>query len=326
MAGIDSRFQTWVRTIDTVAPAAVTQLDVTDSLPSAHTATVSWHAGDDPDLAAGVQGSGVDFFRSEYRYQREDDATLSDWYSADDWAASLTSVDASEVIMIDVRQYDMAGNASPVTRTWLKIPPVTAHASFAFVLAAPVFCAAGGCEGILAATAVVGAAATGWIVADNTDWDVKKNNPTDDVPVASGREADAVNGEGGQALPYADWKAKGKRERRTLRQKLGLAKGDPREAHHIIPVGDSRAEYLREILYQCGLDLNDLINGVPLSKKEHWRTYTKDYFNALDKMFHRADPDKNINPCDWLSDDSEHGLRAMLKRIKYYLENGTFPY
>jgi A nuclease family of the HNH/ENDO VII superfamily with conserved AHH len=145
-------------------------------------------------------------------------------------------------------------------------------------------------------------------------------------PAEGCRAADAVNGEGGQALPYADWKAQGKSRRRNLRKKLGLLPGDAEQAHHIIPVADPRAEYLREILYQCGMDLNDVENGVPLTPKEHARTYTKFYFNALDIMFNRHDPDKNISPCEWLSDDSEHGLRAMLKRIKNYLKTGTFPY
>jgi hypothetical protein len=109
-------------------------------------------------------------------------------------------------------------------------------------------------------------------------------------------------GDGGHGEEtFDEYQARGHAQRGSLRGKLGLRAGD-------------------------GIDLNDAINGVPLMPPDHYKTYPRSYLNALDKMLHRRDPDETISPCDWLRDDSEHGLRATLKRIAELLANGKFLY
>jgi hypothetical protein len=322
MAGWDSHFPTWAPRIDGVAPAAPRSIVIDDTNYAQRTALVTWSEGLDPDLATGIQGSGPDEERSDYRIRRSG-GTFGSWMSSATGAsATITAVDPGNTIDIDVRGYDSAGNVSAYTRKTVTIPPVTAHAAFVWV--APLACVAGGCEAILGAAAGVGAVATGWIIADNVHWDVKKAARDEDVPVGVGDvEVGVRPGE-----TQAEWQARGKRERQTLRDDMDAAgtivKGQ--HAHHIIPHSDPRAEDIRRILYKCGIDLNDADNGIALWPKQHYPTYGRPYFNALKKLLHRHDPDTTISPCDEFRDDPVHGIRATLKKIATYLKNNKFPY
>lgn len=319
MAAEDPYFSSWVSKVDNTPPAAPDTVVVDNAAPATRTASFSWSPGEDPDLQNGVQGSGPDELHGEYRYRRAG-GSFSSWIASDSMSGMLPSVDAGDVLDVDVRQYDAAGNASAYVRTSLTVPAVTAHA--AFVWAAPLLCVAGGCEAAAPILIGVGTVAAGVFVADNVHWSVKREGSESDIPIADeGPTLGLVNGE-----TEADWQQRGKSQRRTLRTKLrnlGKLRGG-QQAHHIVPVADERADELRRILYECGIDLNDPDNGVGLSPRDHYQTFSRAYFNDLDKILGRHDPDKSISPCDEFRDDPVHGLRATLRAVAKALSEGTF--
>jgi hypothetical protein len=59
-------------------------------------------------------------------------------------------------------------------------------------------------------------------------------------------------------------------DRNLLRRVLGLAKGDPRIAHHIIPWEHAEHELVQKAAQGNGaFHLNELLNGIPLTTVQH---------------------------------------------------------
>jgi hypothetical protein len=301
-------------------------VDVMSADPATHTATVIWDPGEDPDLQTGVQGSDVDEMRSEYRYQRPG-GVYSQWYSSDSESATLTSVNTGDSVNVQVRGYDQAGNVSAATTATLTIPDVTANASILWL--APMACSLGGCEGLIVAGAALGAIAYHAVASDGVSWDVKKVLPNVHLPLARATIND--NDEQGPTQETkAEWEARQKREytskKRAYRVRHPEEFANGEDAHHTVPVNAKGAEYAREVMYKCGIDLGDDDLFVGLPRNHHGKTYSQGYFDALNKMLHRHDPDTTISPCDEFRDDPVHGIRATLKRIKHLLSMHEFPY
>jgi hypothetical protein len=71
---------------------------------------------------------------------------------------------------------------------------------------------------------------------------------------------------------------------RELRKNLGLQKGDPDEAHHIVPSGHSRATPARKILKKFGFDVNDPKNGLALNPGKHSHLHTNEYIDTVNEI------------------------------------------
>ncbi len=57
------------------------------------------------------------------------------------------------------------------------------------------------------------------------------------------------------------------------------APGD--HAHHLAASGDKRAERARQVLAQAGIGINDAINGLFLSARQHARMHTNAYYREV---------------------------------------------
>ncbi len=104
-----------------------------------------------------------------------------------------------------------------------------------------------------------------------------------------------------------------------LRKNLGLRKGDLRDAHHIVPSTHSRAQEARDLLDRFGIDINDAVNGAPVSKPIHGLQHNGP---AIDKVTKRLE-----EAIDGIDDEviAKASLLEELQNLKIDILNGNFP-
>lgn len=104
---------------DRVPPPAPTDVSLTRFDVLSSSATITWETEEDPELAAGVSGSGTRWF--EYRFKR----LLADytaWTRTEAEAFDLTGI-LTEIIEVQVRQVDEAGNTGQPTTVSVVLLP-----------------------------------------------------------------------------------------------------------------------------------------------------------------------------------------------------------
>ncbi|GIW96755.1 MAG: hypothetical protein KatS3mg111_0088 [Pirellulaceae bacterium] len=120
--------------------------------------------------------------------------------------------------------------------------------------------------------------------------------------------------------PMAGWQQSAA-SRRTLRGNLGIADGSGLYAHHIVPGGHHRAELARSLLTRYQIDINDAVNGVPLTFAEHYQSglHSYDAIDAVTRRLERAI--EGID--DWAT--AREALIEELQRIGDDILNDRFP-
>jgi hypothetical protein len=83
------------------------------------------------------------------------------------------------------------------------------------------------------------------------------------------------------------------------------------EAHHIVAIGDRRAERSRDILREAGIDIDSLVNGVPMECDKHRSMHTDEYHEKVRIALERTDR-------------STFQVAAALVRIRIQLKANTF--
>ena len=109
---------TWTVYIDRTPPPAAAELAVSAYDSQAQTTTVSWTAGDDPPLADGSPGSGVQSF--SYRYNLNGTG-WTDWSDTGEPDFQIENTALGDSIDVEVKSIDGAGNVSPVTSATLTV-------------------------------------------------------------------------------------------------------------------------------------------------------------------------------------------------------------
>ena len=109
---------TWTVYIDRTPPPAAADLAVSAYDSQAQTTTVSWTAGDDPPLADGSPGSGVQSF--SYRYNLNGTG-WTDWSDTGEPDFQIENTALGDSIDVEVKSIDGAGNVSPVTSATLTV-------------------------------------------------------------------------------------------------------------------------------------------------------------------------------------------------------------
>jgi hypothetical protein len=112
-----------------------------------------------------------------------------------------------------------------------------------------------------------------------------------------------------------------------LRKNLGLAPGDPRHAHHIVPgkAGTTpAANRARELLTEYQIDINDAANGVgllPHGKPSHYEIglHTEKAIERVGKRLERA----IAGIRDWAT--GRQKLLDELAKIRQEILDGRFP-
>lgn len=313
MEGGDPWAQNWLARIDTVSPFAPADINADDEDAATRVAYISWETGDDPDLEpSAVPGSQV--ASSEYRWQR-DPYDWSAWHTTDEDGFSLQSADPGDVVTIQVKSRDAAGNASSMTSDVVTIP---ADHSYETRFAGPLtYYEVAGCIQycpIVLAGAAAGATAAGAWVLDHVSWDAFKWTRSD---------ARNVEPPTDETQAQADYDAAAKRNRARGRDALKDAQAiKPREeAHHIIAVGSPKSAYAREVARRCGLDLNKLPNMVGVDRRYHRRMHTNSYYRSINRVMRRYDPRRGIDPCQV---GPESNLARALEAIAEYIKQGRW--
>jgi hypothetical protein len=110
---------------------------------------------------------------------------------------------------------------------------------------------------------------------------------------------------------------------KELRQNMSadgrpVAKGSGYEAHHIVPGGYTRAQFLRDIITEKGIDINEAVNGARL----HTQNGRIDSHRGRNLHSNRAFEEiaRRIEPLN--TDEAKEELR----RIGEEMENGTFEF
>ncbi|HEV7751531.1 MAG TPA: AHH domain-containing protein [Baekduia sp.] len=315
----DSHYAVWASRIDTVAPTAVADIPLIDYDASTHTASFAWTEGTDPDISAGIYGSGVDELHSVYRYRRGGGA-WSAYVTTDTTGFDLSSVNAGDVVAVEVTEFDRAGNGSASRVSTLIIPSApVATIAVAFVL--PVIACIEWCPVAAAGVGAITSGAAWWVNNQghkaqrwSSNGSIKITRSTDHTPT------------------FEESEVKSKRERGNLRKdgEVRDRKGTSgEEAHHVVAVSSKYARYARWVLYRCGLDPNKwLDNGLWLPKWFHSRMHTKSYYEAINDMLWRYDPTFGADPCGQNEggvDLTGNGLRKAMNDIKNYILRGEMP-
>ena len=335
----DPNFGVWARKVDTVGPAKPTGIGLDDKELASSRSSFSWLEGDDPPLrdadGALSNGSGGDEFRSEYRYRRAG-GTWSAWTTTSGLGFNLSPTRTGEVINLEVKAFDRAGNPSAVAAKSVTIRPPTgpaptqsAQSTQSAALAVPVVVV--GCAAFCVKAAVATAGATAAAVAFVHTVQVDELSfglfGDDNINVT---EVELTS----QSFDDFQEEAKRSSERRRFREEGRAADEDSshgrihpgEEGHHIVAVGAKGAEYARKVLWRCNLDPNDWqVNGAHPKYRFHKRMHTKAYYQAINRILKRYDPDRNITPCDPFDDAFSNGIRTVLRDIAKYINRGKFP-
>lgn len=117
VAGNAADSLSWGIFVDRTAPPAPDGIVVDSYDAAGSTATIAWPPVDDPYLADGFPGSGLDHY--DYRYAVGGGA-WTDWSAADDAQFDVAGVQPSDTIAVEVRAVDAVGNASDVATATLQ--------------------------------------------------------------------------------------------------------------------------------------------------------------------------------------------------------------
>lgn len=104
------------------------------------------------------------------------------------------------------------------------------------------------------------------------------------------------------------------RHAKQLRNNLestGHAFKEGDEAHHLIPSTHPKAERARQILKKYDIDINDPMNGLPLSPDLHSGLHTNKYMDAITEALRAA--------------ESKEDVTAILSEIAKRIKNNKFP-
>jgi YD repeat-containing protein len=114
LKAIDGTGKTTSQTVnlirDVTAPPTPTGLSLLDYDPVSATTTIGIDAPDDPDVATGVPGSGLQ--TAQVRYRTRPSTTWSAWVTLTDYDAELASTSLGNVIDLEARSVDRVGNVS----------------------------------------------------------------------------------------------------------------------------------------------------------------------------------------------------------------------
>jgi A nuclease family of the HNH/ENDO VII superfamily with conserved AHH len=288
----DPSFGSWAPRIDTVAPAAPDGIQVSDEDNSAHTAEIVWSEGSDPDVSSGVYGSAVDDSRSAYRYQRSGGSWTA-WSDSDEDGLTLSSANVGDVVTVQARDYDRAGNSSGTSSRTLTVPsdaPVAHDSQFQI----PVIACIEWCPAI----------AAGGYGLTRYFWSVNQNHY--DWSVSSSSSDVSITPEKDDSQTFEDFlsDSKSSSKRKAFRRRgetVARDRGDSiagKEAHHVVAAGARVARYAQWVFWKCGVDPNDFdANGVWLNKGYHRRMHTKDYYEAINRLLRKYDPTFGSDPC-----------------------------
>lgn len=109
IAGNTGDSPAWAIFVDRTAPPVPSQFVVDSYDGGSSTSTIAWTVVDDPYLADGFPGSGLDHY--DYRYAVNGGA-WSDWASADDAQFDVAGVQPTDSIALEARSVDAVGNES----------------------------------------------------------------------------------------------------------------------------------------------------------------------------------------------------------------------
>ncbi len=106
---------------------------------------------------------------------------------------------------------------------------------------------------------------------------------------------------------------------KILRRNLGLERGNPLKAHHIVPSTHRSAQAARDLLDRFGIGINDAVNGAPVPKAIHDRQHTGDAIRAVTDRLEEA--------IDGIADKAVAKARLLeeLQNLKIDILNGDFP-
>ncbi len=104
----------------------------------------------------------------------------------------------------------------------------------------------------------------------------------------------------------------------SLRRVLGLAAGDPRQAHHIIPWQRINHDVVQKAAHgNNAFHMNEILNGLPLSQAQHLSDhagYNAKVLEELNKI--QARLGSNLNPTN-----AKNEIELLINRIKTQLIN-----
>lgn len=112
----DSKF--WTLWVDRTSPSPVSDIRVARFDESTGTTTIGWNQGDDPQLADGALGSGVQSY--QYRY-RIGSGAWSDYEWSDVPEFDLQDGTLGDIVDVEVSEADSVGNAGPSTTATLTV-------------------------------------------------------------------------------------------------------------------------------------------------------------------------------------------------------------
>jgi hypothetical protein len=106
--------------IDRTAPPAPAEIAGERFDSGTNSAVISWSQDDDPTLASGEDGSGVD--RTEVRYRPSGTGPYTDWLTPQDPdGLTINNVTSGQQLDVEARTYDAAGNVSGVVTTTVTV-------------------------------------------------------------------------------------------------------------------------------------------------------------------------------------------------------------
>lgn len=280
----DAEFDTWAPRIDTLPPRAVDDAVIDSTNYVARRGQIAWSSGDDPDVATGVPGSGVD--DADFRW-RESDGVWRSWATTSERGFGLVNVDAGDVFFLEVRERDWVGRLGPISRFTVTMPaeddeevdldetgPTPRAGPFGPIVACIRYCAK-------AKEIVVGGVTVTVKRIRKGTLRITRHKSDDLLETwAATRWAPGLTRKAGE-----------KAARKELRRNLEAAgkKGAGKEAHHIVALTHRVAKRAQEILARCGVSPNEAANGVFLTKAQHNRTKTHAYYEAVNRMLELYD-------------------------------------
>ena len=115
----------------------------------------------------------------------------------------------------------------------------------------------------------------------------------------------SATGEDSESFEDFQERVRSRSERRRFREEGRAAEEDSphgklvsgEEGHHVVAVGAKHAEYARKVMWRCNLDPNDWqTNGAHPKYRFHRRMHTKAYYQAINRILRRYDPDREHRP------------------------------
>jgi hypothetical protein len=103
--------------------------------------------------------------------------------------------------------------------------------------------------------------------------------------------------------------------RQNLQKQGEKSPGRNFAAHHIIPGQDDRASAAKNILIKYGIDPNHAENGIWLSPKDHYKTFSLNYMNRINDLMEQAD-----------QTGTQSAVLETLKYIKEELRKNNFNF